>query len=139
MSSVSSHHVGVTVRDLDRAIDFYTEVFACSVVATFEVSGKAFETGVDIDGASARFAHLDAGAIRLELVEYDPVGTDSRLPQLNDQGAIHLGLEVDDLDSFYENLPSSVETVSPPQTTETGTKILFVRDPEGNLIELLEL
>lgn len=139
MAEPTSHHVGTTVRDLDRAVEFYCDVFDLSVIAEFEVAGEAFETGVDIAGARARFAHLDAGSIRLELVEYTPTGDRSGTPQLNEQGAIHLGLEVDDLDAFYADLSADVETLSPPQTTETGTRILFVRDPEGNLIELLEL
>lgn len=139
MSKCSSHHVGVTVRDLDRAVEFYCDVFDLTVLAEFSVGGEAFETGVDIDAARARFAHLDAGSVRLELVEYDPAGDSSEHPQLNDQGATHLGLEVDDLDRFYTELPADVETLSPPQTTETGTRILFLRDPEDNLIEILEL
>ena len=139
MSDLSSHHIGITVRDLDRAVAFYQDVFDLSVVAEFSVSGEAFATGVDVEAARARFAHLDAGSIRLELVEYEPAGDQSDSPQLNDQGAIHLGLETDDLDAFYADLPTDVETLSPPQTTDTGTRILFVRDPEGNLIEVLEL
>jgi len=35
-------------------------------------------------------------------------------------------------------LPDDVETLSGPQTTESGTTIMFVVDPEGNRIELLE-
>ncbi len=139
MAELSSHHIGITVRDLDRAVEFYTSVFDCSVLATFGVAGEAFETGVDIDAASAQFAHLDVGSVRLELVAYEPTGEDSETPKLNDQGATHLGLEVQDLERFYAELPADVETLSPPQTTETGTNILFVRDPEGNLIEVLEL
>ena len=139
MSDPTSHHVGITVRNLDRAVAFYRDVFDLPVLAEFSVSGEAFETGVDTDDASAQFAHLDAGSVRLELVEYDPAGDERGPSQLNNQGATHLGLEVADLDAFYAELPEDVETLSSPQTTETGTRILFVRDPEGNLIELLEL
>lgn len=139
MSDPTSHHVGITVRNLDRAVAFYHDVFDLPVLAEFSVSGEAFETGVDTDGASAQFAHLDAGSVRLELVEYDPAGDERGPSQLNNQGATHLGLEVADLDAFYAELPEDVETLSSPQTTETGTRILFVRDPERNLIELLEL
>lgn len=139
MSELTSHHVGITVGDLDRAVEFYCAVFDLSLRAEFTVSGDAFETGVDIPAASARFAHLDAGSIRLELVEYDPAGAHHGNPQLNDQGTTHLALEVDDIDRFYEALPADVDTLSPPQTTDTGTRILFIRDPEANLIEVLEL
>ena len=138
MSEPQSHHVGITVSDLDRAVDFYRDVLGLSVIAEFSVSGAAFETGVDIDGASAQFAHLDGGDIRIELVAYDPVAEGLPTAQLNQSGATHLGLEVDDLDTFYNELPPTVDTLSPPQTTATGTRILFLRDPEGNLIEVLE-
>ena len=139
MSELQTHHVGLTVSDLDRAVDFYRDVLGLSVAAEFEVSGGAFATGVGVDGASARFAHLDGGNSRIELVEYDPAAEGPSTPQLNESGATHLGLEADDLDAFYKGLPSTVDTLSPPQTTETGTRILFVRDPEGNLVEILEL
>ncbi|MFD1642475.1 VOC family protein [Halohasta litorea] len=139
MPDLQTHHVGVTVSDLDRAIDFYRDILGLSVVARFEVAGEAFETGVGIEGASAHFAHLDGGSARIELVEYEPPAEGLPTPQLNDAGATHLGLEVADLDAFYNELPSSVDTLSPPQTTETGTRILFLRDPEENLIEILEL
>lgn len=139
MSELQTHHAGVTVADLDRAVDFYCDVFGLSVCAEFEVSGEAFETGVDIEGASARFAHLDGGSIRIELVEYDPAGHARPTPQPNAAGATHLGFRVDDLDAFYRELPATVDTLSPPQTTATGTRILFVRDPEDNLVEVLEL
>jgi catechol 2,3-dioxygenase-like lactoylglutathione lyase family enzyme len=139
MPELESHHVGLTVSDLDRAVEFYRDILDCSVIAEFEVAGEAFETAVDVEGASAQFAHLDGGSIRIELVAYEPAAEERPTPQLNAAGATHLGLRVEDIDSFYEELPSSVETLSPPQTTETGTRILFLRDPEENLIEILEL
>ena len=70
----STHHVGVTVSDLDRAIAFYRDELDLDVLAEFSVGGEAFADAVDVPGASADFAHLDAGDVRLELVAYDPAG-----------------------------------------------------------------
>ncbi|WP_123535157.1 VOC family protein [Halosimplex salinum] len=134
----SVHHTGTTVADLDRAVDFYTDVFDLDVLAEFESSGEAFSTGVGVENATGRFAHLDGDGTRVELVEYEPEGGDARADSVNDQGAKHLGFGVDDVEAFYEGLPEDVETVSEPQTSSTGTTILFVRDPEGNLIEVLD-
>ncbi|MFT4922870.1 MAG: catechol 2,3-dioxygenase-like lactoylglutathione lyase family enzyme [Haloarculaceae archaeon] len=133
-----AHHVGITVSDLDRAVSFYREVLDLPVLDRFSVSGEAFATGVDVPAATGRFAHLDADGIRLELVEYDPEGTPAGVDSINQPGAKHLGLAVDDLDAFYASLPEDVPTLSTPQTTESGTRICFLQDPEGNLIELLE-
>ncbi len=138
MTDLTAHHVGITVADLDRATDFYAETFGLEVIAEFSVSGEAFADAVDVPGATGSFAHLDADGIRLELVEYDPEETPHEDPALDRPGAVHLGLAVDDLDAFHAELDEGVETLSDPRTTESGTRICFVRDPEGNLIEVLE-
>ncbi|WP_277542340.1 VOC family protein [Haloarcula laminariae] len=135
----TAHHFAVTVSDLDRAIAFYRDTLGLEVLSEFAVGGEAFATGVGIDGASAQFAHLEAGDARIELVEYTPEGERAAETELNQPGANHLGLEVDDLDAVYDSLPESVEPIAEPQTTESGTRICFIRDPDGTLLELLEL
>lgn len=137
-SHPTAHHYGVTVTALDRAVAFYRDVLGLDVLDRFTVSGEAFASGVGVDGATGRFAHLDAGSARVELVEYDPEGEETDGRPVNQPGAKHLGLAVEDAEAFHEELPDDVETISPPRTTESGATILFVRDPEGNLIELIE-
>jgi catechol 2,3-dioxygenase-like lactoylglutathione lyase family enzyme len=136
--TLTAHHVGITVSDLDRAVSFYRDVLGLDVLTRFSVGGEAFATGVDVPGATGDFAHLDADGARVELVEYDPEADPRGDATLNQPGAVHLGLHVDDLGAFYGDLPDDVETLSEPQHTESGTSILFVRDPEGNLVEVLE-
>ncbi|WP_247008118.1 VOC family protein [Halorientalis litorea] len=135
---LSAHHYGVTVSDLDRAVAFYRDTLGLDVLDRFSVGGNAFATGVGIEGAAAEFAHLDADGTRLELVSYDPAGSDQTGGGVNRPGAKHLGFEVTDIDAFHRDLSDDVSTVSEPQTTESGTTILFLRDPEGNLVEILE-
>jgi len=138
VSDPTAHHVGITVDDLDRAVDFYTETFDLDLLTEFSVGGDAFAEAVAVDGAAAEFAHLDADGAIVELVAYDPAAESVADPELNRQGATHLGLAVDDVEAFYADLADDVETLSPPRTTGSGTTILFVRDPEGNLIEVLD-
>jgi len=136
---LTAHHFAVTVSDLDESVAFYRDVLGLEILTRFSVGGDAFATGVGIDGASADFAHMDAGDARVELVEYTPEGDDCDDVQLHQPGATHLGLEVEDIESVYASLPDDVETIAEPQKTESGTTILFVRDPDGTLVELLEL
>jgi len=136
---LAAHHHGITVGDLDRSVAFYRDVLGLEVVAEFAVGGEAFAEGVDVPGASAEFAHLDAGDAVVELVSYDPPGDDVAGAALNDRGAHHLGLSTPDVEAFYEGLPAGVETLADgPRTTSSGTTILFVIDPDGNLIEVLD-
>ncbi len=138
MPDLSGHHVGITANDLEELVAFYRDVLGLAVLNRFEVGGTAFADAVDVDDASARFAHLDADGIRLELVEYDPQAQASPPAGLNQPGATHVGFAVDDLDAFSADLPETVSTISEPRTTESGTTIMFCRDPEGNLVEILE-
>lgn len=137
-TALSAHHVGLTVTDLEETLAFYRDVLDLSVADRFSVGGEAFADAVGIEAASADFAHLEADGVRIELVEYDPEARGSPAAGLNQPGASHVGLSVDDIETFYENLPDDVPTISEPRTSETGTTILFLRDPEGNLIEILE-
>lgn len=134
----TAHHVGITVSSLDDVLPFYRDVLGLDVITRFSVSGEAFSTGVGVEGATGSFAHLDADGIRVELVEYEPEGPAFEDPTLDRPGATHLGLDVEDLDAFYDDLPEHVDRISPPQTTESGTRICFVRDPENNLVEIIE-
>ncbi|MWV64312.1 VOC family protein [Halorubrum sp. JWXQ-INN 858] len=138
MTDLSAHHVGITVADLDRAVDFYAGTLGLDVVAEFSVSGDAFADAVAVPGATGSFTHLDADGVRVELVEYDPAADARADAALNEPGAVHVGFAVDDLDAFHAGLDDDVVTLSAPRTTESGTRICFVRDPEGNLVEVLE-
>jgi catechol 2,3-dioxygenase-like lactoylglutathione lyase family enzyme len=138
MMELSAHHVGLTVSDLEETLPFYRDVLGLDVLDRFSVEGEAFADAVGVDGAGADFAHLDANGVRLELVEYDPEAEPRSKPQLNEPGATHVGLAVADLEAFYADLSEEVPTISEPRTTASGTSICFLRDPEGNLVEILE-
>lgn len=138
MTALSAHHTAVTVSDLDRAEAFYREAFDLSVADRFEVSGDAFATAVGVEGAAGSFVHLDAGGVRIELVEFEPQGDRREDGLLNEPGTSHVGLETEDVDAVVADLPEDAELVSEPQTTASGARVVFLRDPEGNLVELLE-
>ena len=136
---LDSHHVGITVGDLETVLPFYRDVLGFEVASRFEVDGEAFSDAVAVDGAAANFVHLEADGVRIELVEYDPEGEAVTDVLPNRPGGMHPAFTVDDLEAFYAALPDDVETLSEPRTTATGNSILFLRDPEDNLVEVLEL
>lgn len=138
MPQLSAHHVGLTVSDLETCLAFYRDDLGLSVLEEFSVAGKAFATAVDVPGASADFVHLDADGTVIELVSYEPEGGACTAETVAQRGAKHVGFTTPDLEAFLADLPDAVETLADPQTTATGSTIVFLRDPEGNLIEVLE-
>jgi catechol 2,3-dioxygenase-like lactoylglutathione lyase family enzyme len=132
----TAHHAAVTVSDLDRVTAFYRDELGLAVVDRFVVEGEAFADAVGVPGATGQFVHLDGGGARIELVEYDPEGEHRPDGALNEPGTHHLGLAVEDVEAAWSE--TTARALSEPRTTDSGTTILFLRDPEGNLVELIE-
>lgn len=134
------HHYGVTVSDLDDATAFYGDLLGLPVVERLSFDDEAFGRFVGVPDADVDIVFFDAGGFRIEVLEYrSPPGDDANEGvSNNDVGAAHVCLEVDDLDAEYERLADGADFVSPPQALESGAKVAYVRDPDGNVIELLE-
>jgi len=141
--------VGITVRDLDRAIAFYTDVLEFQLRAEWDIAGDDYEHLYGVFGARVRVARLQLGAESIELMEFvTPRGgraapADSRS---NDRWFQHVAIIVDDMDRAYARLSEhSVEHASSgPQrlpdwnVAAGGIEAFYFRDPDGNHLEVLE-
>lgn len=140
------HHTGFTVSDLDRALAFYRDVLGCELIAAQEKRGGYLAAIVGYPDAHVRMAHLRArsGDHVIELFEYlSPPSTPSAIePKL--VGASHLCFVVEDLDAVHARLAAAgIESfTSPPVEVDTGVnaggKGLYLRDPDGIIVELFQ-
>jgi len=134
-----AHHYGITVSDLDRSIEFYRDTLGLDVAMTDRLEGEEISKQVGIDGTVLRIAHLDVEGCLLELLEYEEPGSDEpRDISNNDVGAAHFCIAVDDLEAVYDGLKADVEFISEPVTLGNGAVGVYLRDPDGNPLELLE-
>ena len=98
-------HVGLSVSDLDRSIDFYCNHLGFTLVRKMEgpdLVGKV----VGMPGCKVSIAHLGMGPSVLELFHYtDPVG-ETIPPERKqaDKGFSHLGLRSGDVRGLYSRL-----------------------------------
>lgn len=140
-------HLGVVTRDIDRMVAFYTDVFGAQLVKELSLTTPRFGQGVGVPGATARTVHLriPGASTVVELTQYaehQDVG-DPRA-QANTPGIRHFALRTSDIAGAcdelnargYEVVGGPVEVDEPPSAR--GTRFLYFRDPEGNLIELIE-
>jgi catechol 2,3-dioxygenase-like lactoylglutathione lyase family enzyme len=140
------HHIGLTVSDLERSIDFYCAILGCTVRERSETSGFEVESLTGVAGAHIMTAdlELDGGTV-LELLQYlAPRG--ERLAQMRFQpGHSHVGFRVDDVDAAYERLaargaePTSPITIKEPGSAWDGVRAFYALDPDGRTVECLEL
>lgn len=139
--------IGITVSDLDRAVDFYTRVLTFDKVAEFEAAGEALEHTTGVFGARTRTARLRLGEEFIELTEYlaprgRPMPVDSRG---NDHWFQHIAIIVSDMDAAYRRLRAhKVQHASTgPQRLPDwnpnagGIEAFYFRDPDGHFLEVL--
>lgn len=138
------HHMGLTVEDLDKSIEFYSTAFGLEVVDRAVFGGEELGYVVQVPGAELEYAFLAGQNAVLELIEYKtPKGKPYALNN-NDVGAAHCCFVVDDLDATYERLLGmGVVFNAPPQSAPdippfNGLKYTYFRDLNGVTIELMQ-
>ena len=140
-------HVGITVSDLDRALGFYRDLLGLRVLADSTVSEPEVADLLGLDTVQLRIADLDSGDGRIvELIQYvEPKGR-SIAYNSSDAATAHVAFTVDDLAAVRERLREAGATIvsrrplviSEPGGAFDGTICLYVRDPDGAILELVQ-
>ena len=118
-------YVVLIVADLDRALDFYTGTL-----------------GLSLQHRAEKYAQMRAGTTRLSLYTRaamsETLGVEIDAPSTS-APAFELGFKVTDCDAaFAELVRAGAPVVAAPTTRPWGQRTAYVRDPDGNLIELAE-
>ncbi|MEZ5191177.1 MAG: VOC family protein [Nocardioides sp.] len=138
----SFSHIALTVADFNRSVRFYDEVFGAPLVGvTTEHPKERLQGffGIDDENPSLKIGWIrfPGGAVA-ELFEFTP-GVAAEEVVWNRQGITHFSLNVRDTERWHEYLVSKgVEIVAPPLRSPKGHTFFFVKDPDGNLIELID-
>lgn len=132
-------HYGLNVSDMDDALAFYRDLLGLEVDRQFPVSEVQSDI-VGVDGVEGEITFLDAGGFDIELIAYDEPANDNVHERASghDVGVAHLCLEVEDVWDIYGELNDGAEFVEEPQAVGNGAQITYLRDPDGNYVELME-
>jgi catechol 2,3-dioxygenase-like lactoylglutathione lyase family enzyme len=139
--TLGMHHVGMSVRDLDRSIAFYRDGFGMDVVEQGTFGGEQYNAILGLVGATGRVALLRAGEVQVEVFEFSrpkPALTDAMRP-VADHGITHFCIEVVDIEAKYERLIAAGAVFHCRPLLFFGSiKATYGRDPDGNVFELVE-
>jgi catechol 2,3-dioxygenase-like lactoylglutathione lyase family enzyme len=142
----SFFHTGFIVRDIDKSVQFYTNVLGLHLAGRTERRGQFAEQLLAFPGAHIKGAFLDLGAGHsLELIQYITPASGTVGINRNDLGAAHLAFWVTDIDRFYaDQQGKGLRFNNPPASLydDQGKllrKALYSRDPDGNWLEFVEL
>jgi len=146
-------HIAVIVSDLERSRHFYQDLLGLNVIEYVEHGGQALSDMFGLDDVHEIEYRMrapkgpgpegKAPGFTIDLIRHTKPKGAIRWPAVNDIPTGHFAFGVKDLRATYERLKAAgVEFVSPPVTfpeEEGGWKVLFFRDPDGFLLELVQV
>jgi catechol 2,3-dioxygenase-like lactoylglutathione lyase family enzyme len=139
--------IGITVKEMNRSLKFYTEVLGFKKISDTELAGEQYEKLKGTFGLHIRVARLQLGDEFIELTDYLTAGGRS-IPEdqkSNDLSFQHIAIVVSDMDkAFHQVKKFNVEFVSTaPQTLPksipgaAGIKAFYFHDPDNHNLELI--
>jgi catechol 2,3-dioxygenase-like lactoylglutathione lyase family enzyme len=136
-------HVGISVRDLEKSVKFYTEVLGMEEGIRVSHKGEKISQVVDVEDTEVDVCYVTNGKHRLELIEYknkDKAKSNYTYKSQDDPGLVHIAFIVDDVDEMFQKIKElGYDFNSPPMVTrENGPKIAFFRGPDNVIIELYQ-
>jgi len=136
-------HLGLCVRDLSLARAFYVNGLGFRELSRMTTRGKETSQLLGLARVELEAVYLERDALRLELLHYRSPGSEAQAgPRpMNLAGLTHLSVIVDDLDATLAALRALGARILPESRIESaqfGARVVFVLDPDGTRIELVE-
>jgi catechol 2,3-dioxygenase-like lactoylglutathione lyase family enzyme len=144
---VAVESVGMTVSDMDRSVDFYTNVLSFKKVSDLEVLGTEYEQLQGLFGVRLRIVKLQLGNESIELTEYltpkgRPIPIDSRS---HDRWFQHIAIAVSDMDKAYQHLrkykvqhaSTAPQRIPDSNIAAAGIRAFYFKDPDGHNLEII--
>jgi glyoxylase I family protein len=133
-------HISFTVGDLERSVAFYQR-FGLELFKSYRCEGPDTDEGTATENAAMDIVWLRLSSGEgpmLELIRY--LHYPATRSALNSRvGAAHLCFAVEDVVVVYERLRAEgIESLSAPHEDEFGVRWVYFRDPDGNVVEILQ-
>ncbi|MEM9796865.1 MAG: VOC family protein [Pseudomonadota bacterium] len=127
------HHAGLSVSDFDASVAWWQRHFGFALLKAWDVPGLR----IGLLGRDGMYLELFAQ----EQAAPGPDETRTVTESFGQRGWKHLALKVPDLAAAIETLRAAGVTVltEPVRDAPPGYHYAFLRDPDGNHVELIEL
>ena len=141
-------HIGITVPNLDEAVDFFVNVIGCEPfydLGLFQSDGDWMRTHLNVHPKTVmrRLKFLRCGnGSNFEIFEYEAPDQRTEQPKNSDIGGFHLAFYVDDMDAAVRYLASKGVTILGEPTLRTsgpsaGQSWVYFLAPWGLQMELV--
>lgn len=135
LPGIRFNHVSISVADLDAQVDWYRRALGfAEVIERYELPEPPVRTAVLQAAPGVRIEMIERNGSERTGDYRDP------LDMTRSQGYGHWAVDVDDLDASFTWLldAGASEVWAPADAVAPGARFAYVKDPEGNLIELIQ-
>lgn len=139
-------HSGITVKNLEKSLEFYVDLLGLELLSTQTVKEDYIFDIVEIPGlkeVKIAFVKVPGGNV-IEILEYRGIKTYSGSARSCDYGTGHVCFKAENLNDLFNSLRKkgvnfqSKEVVNITTGTNKGAKAIYMLDPDGYIIELME-
>ena len=142
---LATRHTGIVVQDMAEQLHFWRDIMGLTVELDAWGQGEYIDALQNLEGVNVHMVKLaapDGSLIELLMDVAHP--TPPPQPERNrlcDCGIRHMAFTVADVEESYRILTAEgCEVLGEPVVSpDNYAKVFFARDPEGNLIEIVEL
>jgi catechol 2,3-dioxygenase-like lactoylglutathione lyase family enzyme len=144
MATVRLSHTGLCVSDLETSLRFYTEGLGFEVAEGYDVGDEVADTLEVPHGVVLRSQMIVKDGAKIELLGWTSPPVEGRPSSTRNQlGLTHLSFEVEDLPAVEARLVElGAQVIESTRTRidlgDATLDLLFLADPDGTRIELME-
>jgi len=139
----SYRHIGIVVKDMEKALNFYCNLLNHRVIVDFTEEGGYFNNLIGLKDTSARVAKVNSpDGVFIELIQFNNIlPVDSKKKRFDFFGINHVCFNVIKIHDLYEKLINNgVEFISEPLKSDFDpVYTCFCYDPDDNLIQFVEI
>ena len=136
-------HVGITVTNMKKSLEFYQNILGLKIQREMNESGKHIDNMLSMENVLVNTIKMciNDETTLIELLEFKSHPQKSNNSNISTIGTSHFALTVDNLDNIYKKLiENNIKFNSTPQFSPDGyAKVSFCYDPDGTLIELVQV
>ncbi len=135
-------HIGIGVADMERGVAFYRDALGFTWEHELRMEGEPTDTLLRLRGSKLHAVYLARDGVRIELLHFaSPPAPPRRERVLTEPGLTHLSLRVSSMGealALVRRHGGEVLDDTMLEFSEVETFACFVRDPDGQLIELIQ-
>ncbi|SFF98951.1 Catechol 2,3-dioxygenase [Desulfotomaculum arcticum] len=140
-------HTNIISCNWEKLAQFYINVFGCELVyPERNLQGEWIDKVTNLSNVHIRGIHLRlpgyADGPTLEIFTYNKQDENNGPPAINKPGFAHIAFLVDDVQYYFDKViehgGSALGALAEQEVADAGIlTIAYMRDPEGNLVEIL--